>query len=356
MNRRWPSDAAQQLVAVAQRRRQAEWRIIQREAGEALGASGPLPRSVIAGIMHRAGLPGLSTFCIDARDGRPSTIPPAPPTPRVPVSPRPYPQAEPCRVYVDREPERPAQREPMLDALLVVPDSHHPYQDARAWRLMLQVGRALRPRYLVCVGDLLDNYAVSAHSRDPRRRTNLEWEIEAANGALDELDALGAEHRMFCAGNHEYRLDRYLQDKAPELFNMVRLEQLLKLRERGWQVVPYREHGKIGKMAFTHEVGNCGPAAHIKARETMQGNVAIGHTHRLAVHYASNGQGEAHVGAMLGHLLDLSQVDYMHRIQMRHWQLGFGVGYVERETGVVHLQPIPIIDYRCVVAGRAFVA
>lgn len=39
----------------------------------------------------------------------------------------------------------------------------------------------------------------------------------------------------------------------------------------------------------------------------------------------------------------------------RDWALGFGMGYL-RENGFVYLQPVPIVEYSCVVEGRLFTA
>ena len=43
-------------------------------------------------------------------------------------------------------------------------------------------------------------------------------------------------------------LERYLMQRAPELFNMVRVEELLHLRARGWTFTPYKHHLRIGKL------------------------------------------------------------------------------------------------------------
>ena len=145
-----------------------------------------------------------------------------------------------------------------IDVALVVPDCHHPYADDRAWNLLIDVGKALRP---------------------------------------DRVNYL-----------------------------------------------------RVGKMNYSHCVDprTCGPNAHRQARSSFDGNIVIGHTHRMADIYEGNARGRAKVGAMLGWLGDASKVDYMHRIKAkRDWQLGFGIVYTE-PNGNAHLRKIPIVDYRIV--------
>lgn len=219
---------------------------------------------------------------------------------------------------------------------------------------MLKFARWWKPDEIVVLGDFADFYSVSSHSKSPDRTRKLEEEAAAVNRRLSQLDELGAASKFYVAGNHEDRLDRYLADKAPELHGLVNFEQLFKLTERGWHVTPYKRSLKRGKLTITHDAGNAGAVAHTKALDAFQGNVVIGHTHRMAVSYVGNARGKTHVGAMFGWLGDVEAVDYLHQIQaQRAWHLGFGIGYQE-PNGVIHLQPVPMIEYRCVVEGKLF--
>lgn len=240
----------------------------------------------------------------------------------------------------------------MLKKVLWIPDCHIPYEDKRAFELMLKAMESWKPDSINILGDFADFYAVSSHSKDPRRGNKLEEEAEAVNARLDQLDSLGAKEKKYALGNHCDRLDRYLADRAPELSGLVSTEQLFQLRKRGWSVTPYKKSHHQGKIHVTHDTGTAGANAHIKAMEDFQDNVVIGHVHRINVCYAGNAKGSTHVGASFGWLGDISAVDYMHRIKaQRAWHLGFGVGYQE-SNGTVHLQAVPIIDYKIVLEGR----
>jgi hypothetical protein len=244
-----------------------------------------------------------------------------------------------------------------LEPILLVPDSHHPHVDKRAWNLMLKAGRALKPKHLIVIGDLADFFSVSSHSKDPARATNLAAEVKAVNVALDQLDALGAKHRRFIGGNHEDRLVRYLADKAPELFGLVTVPQLFRLKERGWSYTPYKSDTKLGKAYFTHDVGTAGRYSTFKALDTYQHTVITGHAHRMSYVVEGNAVGEYKLSAQFGWLGDANKVDYMVRCKvLKDWALGFGVGYLNPSTGIVYLQPVPIVNYSLVLNGRLFEA
>jgi predicted phosphodiesterase len=239
-----------------------------------------------------------------------------------------------------------------LKKLWLIPDCHHPYADMRAWYLMLEAAKEFRPDILVTLGDFADFYAVSDHSKNPNRVRQLEVEVDAVNARLDELDALGVQEKAFVEGNHEDRLNRFLSIRAPEVYNMMRVRDLFRLPERKWTYVPYRQHVQIGKLYLTHDTGRVGPRAHQQSMDDFQDSVVIGHTHRIGYAVVGNAKGKPHVGAMFGWLGSVEEVDYMHRIKaLRDWSLGFGYGYLE-PNGCVHLRPVPIVDYTCVVDGK----
>lgn len=241
-----------------------------------------------------------------------------------------------------------------LKQILFIPDVHVPYEDTKAVELMLEVARREKPDTVVVMGDCADFYAVSSHAKDPNRVNLLEWEVGAVNDFLDKLDSIGAKEYIFVSGNHEDRLERYLMNKAPELFNIVRIDKLFNLEKRGWKYVPYKQDYKVGKIYVTHDTGRAGATAHTDALNAYQDNVVIGHTHRLAYSVVGNARGVPHVGAMFGWLGDVEAVDYMHRISAaRNWALGFGWGYQE-PNGNVHIRPIPIVDYKCVINGKLY--
>ena len=46
----------------------------------------------------------------------------------------------------------------MLEPVLIVPDTHRPFHNKRAWGLMLKVAEPLKPKHIVIIGDFADFY------------------------------------------------------------------------------------------------------------------------------------------------------------------------------------------------------
>jgi hypothetical protein len=219
----------------------------------------------------------------------------------------------------------------------------------------MKVGRWLRPHIIVSNGDFADFYTVSSHSKDPARANKLQEELADCNEGLDQLDALGAKRKIFVGGNHEDRLRRYMEDKAPEVASLVDIPTLFHLKERKWDYVPYKFDTKLGKLHITHDVGTAGRFSAYRALDTYQHSIITGHSHRMSYVVEGNAVGQFKLSANFGWLGDRTKVDYMHRVMVnKNWPLGFGVGYIHKKTGIAYLSPIPIVAYTCVVNGHLF--
>jgi hypothetical protein len=240
-----------------------------------------------------------------------------------------------------------------LQPILFVPDCHRPFHDKRAYSLMMQVARDMKPHVIAVIGDYADFFAISAHSKDPSRAIKFKSEVEDARRGLKELEALKPKRLIFCEGNHEDRWRRFISDRAPELSGITSVPELLGLQK--WEFVPYRESTTIGKLNVTHDVGHVGRYSGFKSLDTVQGNIVTGHSHRLSYMIEGNAKGEAHVSAQFGWLGDAKAADYMNRIKaLRDWALGFGIGYLNPATGFVYLTPVPIVNYSVVFNGKLY--
>ena len=218
---------------------------------------------------------------------------------------------------------------------------------------MLKAMNDFKPDIIAILGDFSDFYSVSKFSKDPSRKTNLKWEIEEVNKYLDRLDTLGARKKIFVAGNHEFRLDRFIQDKAPELYGIINTEQAFRLKERKWTFIPYRRDFKLGKVYLTHDVNSSGRNAAHKVIDTYMHSAITGHSHRMLYVVEADGIGEPILSAQFGWLGDISKVDYQHRIvAVKNYVLGFGIGYMEEETGLTFSVPVPIIHNKCMINGK----
>lgn len=219
------------------------------------------------------------------------------------------------------------------------------------------MARDIKPDRLVILGDFGDFASVMSHAKSAKQRQLLLIdEIVDVNAALDELDMLNVPKKHFVAGNHEYRVDRYVNDKCPELFGLVGIAGMLRLEERGWQYIGYRKHLKIGRTFYTHDTGTAGVNAHRSSLAKFRENIVIGHTHRFGYEVKGTVDGRPAVGAMLGWLGDPSEAaGYMHEVNARiDWAHGFGVAY-EMPDGMSYIAPIMIYpNYTCCVGGKVY--
>jgi predicted phosphodiesterase len=240
---------------------------------------------------------------------------------------------------------------------LLIPDCHHPAVDKNAWKLVLKVAKDIRPETIVTLGDFGDFASVMTHQKSAeQRQIRLVDEVADVEKALDQLDAVGAKTKVFVEGNHEYRVERYIADKAPDLFGVTDIPKLLDLKKRGWKFVPYRKNFKLGKINVTHDLGKAGANAHRDAMVRQHDNVVIGHTHRFAYEVRGTATGTPYLGAMFGWLGDrVAAAGYIHETaSATDWALGFGVAYV-RDDEMTYVQPVPIMpDYSCMVGGKLY--
>ena len=232
--------------------------------------------------------------------------------------------------------------------IVILPDTHAPYEDKRAWDAAMHFCRRFKPDTLIHLGDLADFYCISEHDKDPRRSSNLLVECKTTNALLDEMDSLGAERKIFCAGNHENRLERTLMKHAPGLMGAISIDSLLGFSRRGWHIEAYQELVKVGKLFVTHDVGYCGASAVRQAAVACGHSIVTGHGHRLESLYFSKTTGESHVSAMAGHLADINEARYCSPARRAAWHHGL-ISCVMVEGGDFQLNLVPIVDGRLVV-------
>ncbi len=147
-----------------------------------------------------------------------------------------------------------------LESALIIPDLHAPYHDARAFALMLKVGKALRPKKIVIMGDFMDCYCVSDHDKDPQRATLLKEELWTVTACLDQVDALGAQDKTFCGGNHCLSLDhRILSVNGWKGCEELQVGELVATRNTAghleWQPVKsiFRRAPLLGEQMYRYE-------------------------------------------------------------------------------------------------------
>lgn len=241
---------------------------------------------------------------------------------------------------------------PRLERILICPDVHFPFESKSAWATFLRAGRVFKPDRIVILGDFIDALSLSGHDPDDITEVSLRQELEAAMGGLDQLESLKAKHLHFIEGNHSQRLSRYLARNAPAVFGMLTMPKLLELERRGWEWIPYRKTLRIGKLNLTHDTGKAGSNAHRSAATSYMGSAVIGHTHRMAYEVRGRIGKAPYLAAMFGWLGDPAKVSYTHEVNAFEWVHGFGLGWHDTTSGIVHIQPVPIVDGKACILGK----
>jgi hypothetical protein len=161
--------------------------------------------------------------------------------------------------------------------VFIVPDVHAPFHDKRAVKTTLQAIPAFKPDRLVFLGDGPDCYEISDFAKDPARKLDFNGEMKLVNQLWDKFDAVKPKESFYILGNHEDRLSRFIAKRAPELHGFVSIEQIMRLRERGYEITKYGDELVMGRLRFSHEYGQTGPYCAKKSRESVGHNIVFGH-------------------------------------------------------------------------------
>lgn len=237
-----------------------------------------------------------------------------------------------------------------MKRVLIIPDAHWPFTDQAAWGLQMRVAKVFKPHIIVLMGDFVDFLALSAHLI-LRQPDLLSVEVQQGHTAIRQLEKLKAERYIYICGNHEFRLDRYLAAKAPALGGLVTIKSLLELNS--WEIVPYREFIRIGKVYFTHDVnGRSGKNCLSQGQNDFGASVVTAHTHRMESIYVTTLAGEVYVARSFGWLgAPAARKDYMHAAACKNWVHGCGIGYLFGD-GTIHLHDVPFIKGTALVGEK----
>ena len=147
---------------------------------------------------------------------------------------------------------------------LVIGDAHAaPGQNLERFTFLSKMIRDLRPDVVICIGDFADMPALSSFDKgkkayEGRRYTE---DIKAANEALRLLHKDIDEHNrtfpsdpvkprlVYCEGNHEYRIERALNDSAG--LDVMGLKHL-DFARRGWEVYRFKKPVEIDGVNYCH--------------------------------------------------------------------------------------------------------
>lgn len=246
---------------------------------------------------------------------------------------------------------------------LVIPDTHVPYHDEQAYNLMLKVAKDQKLDEIVLLGDFGEFQAVSTHAKDPSFEKSLKKETALVNKKLDELDLLFPKaKKVYIEGNHEYRLYRYIRDRAPELDGVFNWMDLLRLKERkNWSWIPYGPDQKYAvlksKLFARHEPASGGAHAAALTIQKTGNSVIFGHIHRIQEYQSVMLDGRCHRGITPGWLGDQKHQVFDYVKGHHQWSLGFSIVTVLPDQSfycqIVHIIVVRGV-YRCVFGNKVY--
>jgi predicted phosphodiesterase len=242
---------------------------------------------------------------------------------------------------------------------LVIPDCHIPYHCKEAFDLMLKVAKDQRIDEIVLLGDFGEFQSVSTHAKDPSFQKSLVNEAKSVNKELDRLDRLFPHaNKVYIEGNHEYRLYRYIRDRAPELDGIFNWMDLLKLNQRKkWKWIPYSPDQRYpilkSKLLARHEPSSGGAHSAALTIQKTGNSVIFGHIHRIQEYQTVMLDGRCHRGITPGWLGDQNHEVFNYVKGHHQWGLGFAIVHVLPDKHF-HAQVVHIINGKCAYGGRVY--
>lgn len=130
---------------------------------------------------------------------------------------------------------------------------------------MLWIGHYIaekQPDVIVHIGDHYDFPSLSSYDKgkSSAEGKRLFKDIEAGNIGFEYLNMAMQKHKsynprkIFCLGNHEHRLDRYIDDN-PELIGTLGTD-FLPFDKYGWEVHPFLKPVEVNGIFFVHYLAN----------------------------------------------------------------------------------------------------
>lgn len=241
------------------------------------------------------------------------------------------------------------------DRAVFLPDVHVPYQDDRAVGAALAFVREYQPSILVLLGDIIDFYQLSRFPKDSKLAARLPEDLESTRGFLRRVrEAAPRSRLMALGGNHERRLQTYLRTQAPALSGLrgLNVHDQLDLKDLHCAYYP-TGHMPLCNGSLMVKHGNVvrSKAGYTATAELERAWVSgiSGHTHRLAVVYRRNVNGDF-VWIEGGCLCD-REAEYLEGATA-DWQHGLVAGELERGGNRFALQAMPIVNNRIVFGGK----
>ena len=175
-----------------------------------------------------------------------------------------------------------------------------------------------QPDVIVHIGDHYDFPSLSSYDKgkSSSEGRRLYKDIEAGNTGFEYLNLAMKSNpdynprKVFCLGNHEHRLSRYVDDN-PELIGTLGVDKL-PFEKYGWEVHPFLKPVEIEGIYFVHYLANpftgkpySGSAANILSK--VGKSFVVGHKQMLDISIRPTIDGSLQLGIVNGACYDFSE-------------------------------------------------
>ena len=253
----------------------------------------------------------------------------------------------------------------MVKIALNIPDCHIPWHDKAAYTVMLTIAKDLNEKVkpldqINIMGDFADFHGVKLHPKMPYEmslKETLRDEIRQVYLAVKQLRDMFPEAEInYIEGNHEQRLQRYLVQKAPELFDFVTLPELLKFDTLGIRYYPYGR-GQLVQCLDTdyhlrHAPYNAGKHTAASTAHNKGISLGFGHTHRKQSYTFKTAMNQEISCYSMGWLGD-ETAPIFNYIDTDNWSKGFQIVYSVDGLPIIHT--VDIRDHKAVYNGILYV-
>ena len=203
--------------------------------------------------------------------------------------------------------------------LLVIADTQAKSEENLEY--LLWIGHYIadkKPDVIIHIGDHYDFPSLSSYDKgkSSAEGKRLVKDIEAGNLGFEYLNMAMQKHKdynprkIFTLGNHENRLDRYIDDN-PELIGTLGTD-LLPFEKYGWEVHPFLKPVEVEGIFFVHYLANpfsgkpyAGSATNILSK--VGRSFVVGHKQCLDVAIRPTIDGKQQIGIINGACYDFNE-------------------------------------------------
>ena len=160
--------------------------------------------------------------------------------------------------------------------VMVIGDTHLPFEHRDYLKFCKRIHNAYKPRYVVHIGDLVDNHAISYHEKDPDGLS-----------PADEMAKVDSKLKLWfnafpkvklCMGNHDNLVGRKCKTYGLPSRVLKPMDELWNF-PKGWE---YADEYEIGDVLYMHGIGCSGKTPHLTRAQANRQSTVIGHCHSVA--------------------------------------------------------------------------